>query len=162
MHVVKCFSCANPNQQVPAWESKLRRIWSCVLCQKDGVMWLISDVSHYHSIRIGRKVETLCQVISNVLILIESWNKGVHIVVMKANCPKIVSTPTYGEFMDITPSLTFTLPSFTWELIANCLMSISPHVQGVTNIHFAYFTANKKNIFLVLRNIIYLIYILNS
>lgn len=108
---------------------------------------MISDVSHYHCIRIDRKVETLCHIISNVPILVESWNKGVHIVVMKTNCPNIVITSTYGEFMEVTPGLTFTLPSFTWELVANYLMSISPHVQGVTKTHFAYLTAKEESIF---------------
>lgn len=31
VHVVKCFSIANPNQQVSAWESKLRRILTLCL-----------------------------------------------------------------------------------------------------------------------------------
>lgn len=109
---------------------------------------LISDVSHYHCIRIDRKVETLCRVISNVPMLVESWNKWVHIVVMKTNCPKVVSTSTYGEVMEITPGLTFTLSSSTWELVAHCLMYISPHVQGVINTHFAYLTAKEDDIFL--------------
>lgn len=81
-------------------------------------------------------------------MLVESWNNWVHIVVMKTNCPKIVSTSTYGEVMEITPGLTFTLSSSTCKLVEYYLISISPHVQGVTNTHFAYLTAKEDDIFL--------------
>lgn len=75
------------------------------------------------------------------------------VLAVRTDSPKIVITSTYGEVMEITQMgvtplfLTFILASSTWELIANCLISISPHVQWVTNTHFAYLTAKEEGNF---------------
>ena len=153
-HVAKFFSCANPDQQVAFWRSRLGRILKSCLVAAGWVLWLISGVTHYHCVKIDGTVGAWCHIVSNVPILVESCNMGA--CSCNENQLKTVITSVYGEVIEITPGLTFTLSSSTWKLVVNYLISISPNVQWVANTYLPTSQPKKRIFSPVLRTKLYI------